>query len=195
MFFLEVNPLVLPDIGLVVWSTLAFSIVLFVLGKFAWGPLLSTLQERESFIHKSLADAKHEREQAEEVVMEAFARTLEAWGRLRNVDDPYPYVRRAVVNLARSGLRRRMVGRRVRLAAVPDAPGSDVVVLAAESRSELVGAVRSLPRRQRECVVLRYFEDCSTDQTADVLGISPGSVKTHLHRALQALEQSLESTR
>jgi RNA polymerase sigma-70 factor (sigma-E family) len=136
-----------------------------------------------------------EREQAEEIVMEAFARTLEAWNRLRNVDDPYPYVRRAVVNLSRSGLRRRALIRRRRLEVVPDAPAADVAVVAGESRREVLAAVRSLPRRQRECVVLRYLEECSTEQTADVLGIAEGSVKTHLHRALAALEKELGATR
>jgi F-type H+-transporting ATPase subunit b len=58
MFFLEINPLVLPDIGLVVWSTLAFSIVLFVLGKFAWKPIMKSIREREDSIDESLAMAE-----------------------------------------------------------------------------------------------------------------------------------------
>jgi RNA polymerase sigma-70 factor (sigma-E family) len=136
-----------------------------------------------------------ERSQAEEVVQEAFAKTLEAWPRLRNVDDPFPYVRRAVVNLSRSGLRRRGVARRRVLEAVPDAVPADVAVMASESRREVIAALKTLPQRQREVVVLRYFDECSTEETADVLGISEGSVKTHLHRALAALEKSLEGTR
>jgi RNA polymerase sigma-70 factor (sigma-E family) len=136
-----------------------------------------------------------DRSQAEEVVQEAFARTLEAWERLRNVDDPYPYVRRTVVNLARSGLRRRVVARRSIPERAVHVPGTESDAIASESRREIVHALRSLPRRQRECVVLRYFEESSTEETADVLGISEGSVKTHLHRALQALETMLEATR
>lgn len=58
MFFLEVNPLVLPDYGLVVWSTLAFSIVLFVLSKFAWKPIMKSIREREDSIDESLAMAE-----------------------------------------------------------------------------------------------------------------------------------------
>jgi F-type H+-transporting ATPase subunit b len=58
MFFLEINPLVLPDIGLVIWSTLAFSIVLFVLGKFAWKPIMKSIREREDSIDESLALAE-----------------------------------------------------------------------------------------------------------------------------------------
>lgn len=135
------------------------------------------------------------REEAEEVVQEAFARTLEGWDRLRDRSDPYPYVRRAVVNLARSGLRRRVVARRRVLEAVPDGVGADVAVLAGESRRELIAALRALPQRQRECVVLRYFEECSTAETASALGISEGAVKTHLHRAMEAMEKTLEATR
>lgn len=135
------------------------------------------------------------REDAEEVVQEAFARTLEGWGRLRTPDDPYAYVRRAVVNLARSGLRRRIVARRYAPDA-PDAPeGPDLVVVAGEERRAVADAVAALPRRQRECVVLRYFEGCSTAETASALEISEGSVKTHLHRALVTLETRLEEMR
>ncbi len=136
------------------------------------------------------------REDAEEVVQEAFARTLEGWDRLRTPGDPYPYVRTAVVNLARSGLRRRVMARRRVLEAVPaDAAPADVAVLASESRREVIDAVRSLPQRQRECVVLRYFEECSTAETAAALGIGEGAVKTHLHRGLKAMEEKLEATR
>lgn len=134
------------------------------------------------------------REEAEEVVQEAFARTLEGWDRLRSPDDPYPYVRRAVVNLARSGLRRRVVARRFVLSSA-DTAGADVAVIASESRTEVLDAVRALPRRQREVVVLRYFEDCSTASTAEALGITEGAVKTHLHRAMASLEQRLEELR
>lgn len=135
------------------------------------------------------------REEAEEVVQEAFARTLEGWDRVRSSGDPYPYVRRAVVNLARSGIRRRVVARRRILEAVPDSVGADVAVLARESHREIIDALASLPQRQRECVVLRYFEECSTAETAEALGISEGAVKTHLHRALGSMEKTLEATR
>jgi RNA polymerase sigma-70 factor (sigma-E family) len=135
-----------------------------------------------------------ERDLAEEIVQEAFARTLEGWERVRDKDDPYPYVRRAVVNLSRSGLRRRLLARR-RLEAAPDSPSADAVVLADESRREVIAALRELPRRQRECVVLRYYAECSTAEAADVLGISEGSVKTHLHRALASMERTLEGSR
>jgi RNA polymerase sigma-70 factor (sigma-E family) len=132
---------------------------------------------------------------AEEVVQEAFARTLEAWGRLRRPDDPFFYVRRVVVNLARSAIRRRVFGRRQTADVTRHNPGADETVVADESRREVMRALAGLPRRQRECVVLRYFEECSTEETAAALGVSPSAVKTHLQRALQALERTLGGTR
>ncbi len=55
---LEVNPLVLPDLGLIVWSTLAFLILMFVLGKFGWKPIMKAISEREQGISDSLATAE-----------------------------------------------------------------------------------------------------------------------------------------
>ena len=57
MFLLEVNPLVLPDIGLVFWNTIAFLVLLIVLGKFAWKPMLKAIAERESGIEEALLRA------------------------------------------------------------------------------------------------------------------------------------------
>jgi RNA polymerase sigma-70 factor (sigma-E family) len=136
-----------------------------------------------------------DRDQAEEVVQEAFARTWAGWSRVRAAKDPFPYVRRCVVNLARSGLRRRGVARRQYLEPVPDVPPIETSIVADESRREVAAALHALPRRQRECVVLRYYLDCSTKETADALGMSEGSVKTHLHRALTAMEKTLEESR
>ena len=88
-----------------------------------------------------------DRESAEEVVQEAFARTWAAFDRLRDPGDPLPYVRRAVVNLARSGLRRRRTARKTPLQAVPDAVAADVTFAHAEARRELAtcGARASSP--------------------------------------------------
>lgn len=57
MFLLEVNPLVLPDIGLVFWNTIAFLVLLLVLGKFAWKPILKAIAERENGIEEALLRA------------------------------------------------------------------------------------------------------------------------------------------
>ena len=128
-----------------------------------------------------------ERGLAEEVVQEAFARTYVAWPRLRDRSDPLPYVRRSVVNLARGGLRRRMVARRHQPTEVRVAPSPEIAVIADERSSEIARAVAALPRRQRECVVLRYFADCTVAEAAATLGISDGAVKQHVHRAMISL--------
>jgi len=132
-----------------------------------------------------------ERDQAEEVVQEAFARTYEAWPRLRDRDDPLAYVRRSVVNLSRGQLRRRSTARGAHLVPVDDAPSAEAGALTSARNDEILRAVRELPRRQRECVVLRFYEDCSVHDIAATLRISEGSVKQHLHRAGTALARVL----
>ncbi|MDZ4826361.1 MAG: SigE family RNA polymerase sigma factor [Actinomycetota bacterium] len=134
-----------------------------------------------------------QREQAEEVVQDAFMRTYAARDRLRG--DPLAYVRQAVVNESRSALRRRRTIRGSHLQAVSDGVSAEAHVIHDERLREVSAAVRVLPPRQRECVVLRYYEDCSTAQTAAALGISEGSVKANLHRALAALGVALEEER
>jgi RNA polymerase sigma-70 factor (sigma-E family) len=129
---------------------------------------------------------------AEDTVQEAFARTWAAWDRVRTPDDPLPYIRQTVINLSRGDLRRRGVARRSPVDRAVPADDASVAVLASESRSELAAAIRSLPRRQRECIALRYELDCTQAQIADELGISQGSVKAHLHRAMQALASTMK---
>jgi RNA polymerase sigma-70 factor (sigma-E family) len=134
-----------------------------------------------------------DRGQAEEVVQEAFARAYASWARLRDHTNPMPYLRTAVVNLARGGLRHRRIVRRTRLEPVGDTASAESVAAARERGRIVANAVRALPRRQRECVVLRYYLESSTAETATTLGISEGSVKQHLHRALAALGTNLQA--
>lgn len=126
---------------------------------------------------------------AEEVVQEGFVRVHGAWGR---IDDPLTYLRVTVLNLARSRLRRRLVARRrVEPVVRPAASPEEHVVLLADQQ-EVLDAVRALPRRQRECIVLRYYLDLSEAEIASALGISTGSVKSHSHRGIAALARRLE---
>jgi F-type H+-transporting ATPase subunit b len=62
------------NVGNAIWTLAIFLLVVIILGKFAWGPVLALLQERERFIHKSLADAKHDREEAEARLREYAAK-------------------------------------------------------------------------------------------------------------------------
>jgi RNA polymerase sigma-70 factor (sigma-E family) len=125
---------------------------------------------------------------AEEVVQEAYIRV---YGRLAHVNDPLPYLRRTVVNLSRSALRHRQVVRRHAPTPPPTAPGADEAYDGV-ARRDITQALRSLPRRQREAVVLRYFGDLSEAEAASVMGVSIGTVKSSCSRGLDALAVQLE---
>lgn len=133
-------------------------------------------------------------ETAEEVVQDAF---VKVHGRLHRVpsEKAPAYLRSAVLNGARSNLRRRKVQRKHPPA--PDGPveSSEVIGLQSERRRAVLDALRSLTRRQRDVLLLRYYLDLSERETADALGITPGSVKTHAHRGLAALAHLLENER
>lgn len=132
---------------------------------------------------------------AEEVVQDAFIQAYLAWDRLRDPARGVAYLRSAVLNGARTRLRHRKVVERYE----PDPPGRSRLVAtpeglteAAEDRRRVMAALRTLPTRQRECLVLRYYLDLSEAEIAAALGISAGSVKTHTHRGLAALSTRLE---
>ena len=130
-----------------------------------------------------------DRSAAEEVVQDAFVRALISWRTIRDPERAPAFLRSAVLNGARSRLRRWAVARR-HPQGVHDRVESD------ESRSvahqAMVAALRGLPTRQRESVVLRYYLDLPEREIAQVMGVSAGSVKTHLHRGLQALARGME---
>jgi RNA polymerase sigma-70 factor (sigma-E family) len=134
------------------------------------------------------------REDAEEVVQEAFVRTCANIRRVRG-DDPLPYVRRAVVNLSRDRLRRLRTVRAHRDDPRPDAESAEQGAVRHASDRAVVERLATLPRRQRECVVLRFYADLSVPDIARALGIAEGSVKSHLHRAMTTLAIELEDQR
>ena len=128
--------------------------------------------------------------QAEELVMDAFLRTLAGWWRIRDLDRADRYLRRAVVNLSRSQNRRRHTADRSGLA---DQPTMVFSTNADPEDARVVwDAVRSLPQRQRAAVVLRYYEDLSEADIADTLGCSVGTVKSQLSKARASLARALE---
>jgi len=132
--------------------------------------------------------------QSEEIVQEAFLRARRSWQQRGVPASPDAYIRAAVVNLARSQLRRRRVVRRRALPFQPHGISAEDVVLLREDQREVLSALRALSSRQRACLVLRYWADLSEAEIAATLGISTGSVKTHSHRGLAALEKRLETT-
>jgi RNA polymerase sigma-70 factor (sigma-E family) len=131
------------------------------------------------------------RDNAEDFVQEAFVR---AAARLETLDEDIvlPYLRRSVVNLWKNSVRRRALERRLMPPYRIDA-NSDQSALV-DDRDRVWAALNRLPTRQRACVVLRYYEDLSEADTAEVLEISLGAVKSHVSRALRKLEGDLRAT-
>jgi len=136
-----------------------------------------------------------DRASCEDVVQEAFARTLVAWRRSRGRINGPAFVRSAVLNGARSRLRRRTVARKYEPMLVQTQRTTTADDAGVADHEAIVAELRRLPDRQREAVVLRYFLDLPEAEIAETLGISPGSVKTHLHRALASLARRLENDR
>jgi RNA polymerase sigma-70 factor (sigma-E family) len=132
---------------------------------------------------------------AEEVVQDAFVAMHGAWRRLDDPDRALAYLRRSVVNGARSALRRREVADRHRPMPTPDAASAEHGALVALEHQEVLRALRSLPIRQREVLVLRYYVDLAEADIADALGISRGAVKSHASRGMAALRTALEEPR
>jgi RNA polymerase sigma-70 factor (sigma-E family) len=129
---------------------------------------------------------------AEEVVQDSFVAMHGGWRRLRDSDKALSYLRQAVVNRSRSVLRHRVVVDRNAPAPPPDMPSAEHGAIALFERSAVISALRTLPPRQREALVLRFYADMSEAQIADAMQISRGAVKSHTARAMQALRTVLE---
>jgi RNA polymerase sigma-70 factor (sigma-E family) len=126
---------------------------------------------------------------AQDLVQESLVKTYLAWPRLRDVTKAEAYTRRTIVTTCISWRRRRSFGERP-ADDVPDAGGIDPTTLLPE-QGELWTAVGQLPPRQRAAVVLRFCEDLSQTQTAELMGCSVGSVKRHTSLALDKLRVEL----
>lgn len=135
------------------------------------------------------------RETAEEVVQDAFAKVYEVWDRVRDPTRRASYLRSVTLNGARKRLRRRRVAARLMPMRPRDPRVPEDAALASEREHHLIAELGRLPHRQRECLVLRFFLDLDEAETAEVLGISRGSVKTHAHRGLRTLGSRLEEHR
>jgi RNA polymerase sigma-70 factor (sigma-E family) len=129
---------------------------------------------------------------AEEVVQDAFVAMHGGWHRLRDNDKALAYLRQAVVNRSRSVLRHRQVVDRNAPKPAPDMPSAEHGAIALFERSAVIAALRTLPARQREALVLRFYADMPEAQIAETMRISRGAVKSHTARAMQALRSVLE---
>lgn len=123
---------------------------------------------------------------AEEIVQDAFAELIARSSSIQS-DTALAYLRKSVVNRARSALRRRRTARNHRPILPGSAAAADETVLRAVGFDLLLRAVGTLPIRQRQVVVLRYYSGASIAETAAALGISAAAVTTSTHRALRAL--------
>ncbi len=129
---------------------------------------------------------------AEEVVQDSFVAMHQNWLRLRDPDRAVAYLRRSVVNRSRSELRHRAVTVRKAPRNMPDMPSAEHGAIAQMERSAVIAALRGLPPRQRQAVVLRYYGDLTESQIAAVMGISIGGVKGNIARAMASLRATLE---
>ena len=128
-----------------------------------------------------------DRQLAEDLVAEAFTRAWTSWRTVRDHPSPRAWVVRTALNVNVSWWRHRR--REVLAGGTPDfsAPAP------ASTDEALTQAIRTLPLRQREVIMLRVFFDLDTETTARTLGVSPGTVGAHLHRALAALRAQIPS--
>ncbi len=135
-----------------------------------------------------------DREEAEEVVQDAFVSLHRNWSHLRDSGAAGSYLRSAVVRGCRSRQRRLIRARSAapRLVAVVDGVTLEDRAIDQDQAARLTAAVRGLPTRQREVVVARYYLGLTEAQTATLLSVGLGSVKRHAHRALAALERRME---
>lgn len=129
---------------------------------------------------------------SEEVVQDAYVKMHGAWRRIRDPQAAEAYLRTTVANLARSRMRRRLVAQKHAPKPMPDAPSAEHGALDSLERERVIRALRGLPQRQRECLVLRYYADLSEAQIAEAMGISPGAVKSHASRGMATLRARLE---
>ena len=127
---------------------------------------------------------------ADDLVQDALTRLFGVWGRVSASGDPGPYARKIVVNLYLDH-RRRPSRREVPLAEWPDRGIAEQPNAVDGESDRLMTALRQVPTGQRAVLVLRYWEDLSIEQTAQLLGTSAGNVRSQASRGLDALRAAL----
>ena len=129
---------------------------------------------------------------AEDLAQSALIKTYLAWGRLREIANAESYARRTLVRLALRERQRRWHGE-ISAGQLPE-PGATTATAGHGDRDDLVIDIRralaTLPVEQRAVLVLRYLDDQSEAETAQLLGISPGTVKSRASRGLASLRQA-----
>jgi RNA polymerase sigma-70 factor (sigma-E family) len=128
---------------------------------------------------------------AEEVVQDSFVALHANWRRLQDVGKAAGYLRQCVVNRSHSVLRHQVVVDRSVLQPPPDVPSAEAEAMKLLSRSAVITALQGLSPRQREALVLRYYAGLSEAEIASTMGISKGTVKSNVSRAMSALRAML----
>ncbi|MFK4088474.1 SigE family RNA polymerase sigma factor [Kribbella sp. NPDC020789] len=131
---------------------------------------------------------------ADDIVQEALYKLYLVWPKVQRSGNPFAYARRIVINVAYDGARRPW-RRETSTGSVPDRAGEGDFTVQDAERDEILSALRALGPSQRACVVLRYYEDLSIEQTAEILGCSQSNVKTQSVRGLAILRETLNQRR
>ncbi|GAA1581300.1 SigE family RNA polymerase sigma factor [Kribbella sancticallisti] len=132
---------------------------------------------------------------ADDVVQETLYKLYLAWPKVQRAGNPFAYARRMLVNVAYDGGRRPW-RREVSSAVVPEyAVHSGDFAAGHAERDEVLEALRALSPRQRACIVLRYYEDLSVEQTAQILGCSESTVRSQASRGLETLRKANDRRR
>ncbi|UQU63777.1 sigma-70 family RNA polymerase sigma factor [Couchioplanes caeruleus] len=129
---------------------------------------------------------------AEDVVQDAYVRVATRHYRLRDPHKALAYLRQTVVNLARNSLRRRLLARRHSVSSLSAEASAEDHAIERFRQQAVVRALRALPRRHREVLVLRHYLGCSVEETAGLLGLSAGSVKAYASRGGRQLKALIE---
>lgn len=131
------------------------------------------------------------RGEGEEIVQDAILAVYDRRDQFPDARSAGGYLRTAVVNRCRSVHRHRAVVQRHRPHELPTPEQPDAVAIRNDVGDQVMAALRTLPQRQREVLVLRYYSEASEAEIAEALGISRGAVKSHAHRGMQALRVAL----
>lgn len=133
-----------------------------------------------------------DRTRSEDAVADVFAKVLPRWRSGTVLERPGPYLRRALVNELTGGFRRRALERRVAAKQWGDDRGRQPLDTQVSDHDEMYRMLGLLPVSQRAVLVLRYYADLSEAETADLLRVSPGTVKSRTSRAMARLRELLE---
>jgi RNA polymerase sigma-70 factor (sigma-E family) len=159
------------------------------------GLLADLHREQYRSLVKLAAILVDDRAACEEIVQDAFVAVFRSGARLREPAKLPAYLRSAVLNGARSQLRRQQARSKFRVVPADDVVSAEASAIADDEQRAVLAALRALPDRQRDVLVLRYYLDLSESEIAATLGIGAGTVKTHARRGLAALSEKLEDRR